>query len=150
MIIEYLSDHPDAISELAGWYVSEWRPYYGDTGPGDARVDLEARLSREALPVGIVAMEGDRVLATAALGLDVTTILTPSIIGLLVGHDHRRMGIGTALIKTCVDIARNLGHPRLYVSTSVLGGLLESMGWQEMGETKFLNDERGSVYVHDL
>ncbi len=150
MIIEYLSDHPDAISELAGWYVSEWRPYYGDTGPGDARVDLEARLSREALPVGIVAMEGDRVLATAALGLDVTTILTPSIIGLLVGHDHRRMGIGTALIKTCVDIARNLGHPRLYVSTSVLGGLLKSMGWQEMGETKFLNDERGTVYVRDL
>ena len=67
MIIEHLSDHPDTISELAGWYVSEWRPYYGDTGPGDARVDLEARLSREALPVGIVAMEGDRVLATAAL-----------------------------------------------------------------------------------
>ncbi len=46
MIIEHLSDHPDTISELAGWYVSEWRPYYGDTGPGDARVDLEAREKR--------------------------------------------------------------------------------------------------------
>ena len=32
----------------------------------------------------------------------------------------------------------------------LLGGLLKSMGWQEMGETKFLNDERGSVYVRDL
>ena len=150
MIIEHLADHPDAISELADWYVSEWRPYYGDTGPGDARVDLEARLSREALPVGLVAMEGDRVLATAALGLDVTTQLTPSIIGLLVGHDHRGRGIGTALIETSVDVARNFGHRRLYVSTSVLGSLLERMGWQDMGETKFLNDEHGSVYVRDL
>ena len=150
MIIEYLSDHPDTISELAGWYVSEWGPYYGDAGPGDARVDLEARLSQEALPIGIVAMEGAKVLATAALGFDVTTNLTPSIIGLLVGRDHRGMGIGTALIGSCVDVASNLGHPRLYVSTIILGDLLKSMGWQKMGETKFLNDEHGSVYVHDL
>ena len=60
------------------------------------------------------------------------------------------MGIGTALIGSCVDVASNLGHPRLYVSTIILGDLLKSMGWQKMGETKFLNDEHGSVYVHDL
>ncbi len=150
MIIEHLSDHPDAISELAAWYVSEWKPYYGDTGPGDARLDLEQRLSCEALPVGLVAIEGERVLATAALGLNVTTSLTPSIIGLLVGQGHRGAGIGTALIETCIAVAHKLGHRRLYVSTSVLGNLLERTGWQEMGETKFLNDERGSVYVRDL
>jgi len=150
MRIEHISDHPDVIAELANWYVSEWEPYYGDTGPGDARADLEARTSREASPVGFVAIEDDRVVATVALGLDVTTNLTPSIIGLLVGQNHRGRGIGTALIETCVDVARKFGHQRLYVSTSVLGSLLDRMGWQEMGETKFLNDEHGSVYVRDL
>ncbi len=150
MRIEHISDHPDVISELANWYVSEWEPYYGDTGPGDARADLEARTSREALPVGFVAIEDDRVVATVALGLDVTTNLTPSIIGLLVARNHRGRGIGTALIETCVDVARKFGHQRLYVSTSVLGSLLDRMGWQEMGETKFLNDQHGSVYVRDL
>lgn len=150
MIIEHLSDHPDVISELVDWYILEWEPYYGNTGPGDARADLEVRRSREALPVGLVALEGGQVLGTAALGLDVTTNLTPSIIGLLVGPNHRGRGIGTALLKNCVDVARELGHRRLYVSTNLLGSLLGKMGWEEMGEAKFLNDEHGLIYVRDL
>ena len=150
MRIEHLSDHLDAVSELASWYVAEWEPYYGDTGPGDARADLVARTSREALPVGFVAIEDGRVVGTVALGLDVTTNLTPSIIGLLVARNHRGRGIGTGLIETCIDVARKFGHQRLYVSTSVLCSLLDRTGWKEMGETKFLNDEHGSVYVRDI
>ena len=50
MIIEHLSDHPDVISELADWYLSEWGPYYGHAGPGDAHADLEARRLR--VPAG--------------------------------------------------------------------------------------------------
>ncbi len=150
MIIEHLSDHPDAISELSEWYLSEWEPYYGQTGPGDARADLEARRSREALPVGLVAMEGRQVLGTAALGLDVTTNLTPSIIGLLVGPDYRGRGIGTALIERCVDVARELRYRRLYASAALPGRLWGSTGWEEIGEARFLNNEFGSVYVRDL
>ena len=150
MKIEHLYDHPDAVSELARWYVSQWGPYYGDNGPGNARADLEARLSLEELPVGLVALEGGRVLATAALGLDVATNLAPSIIGLLVGQEHRGKGIGTALVEACLDVAGNLGLRRVYISTSVLGDMLERTGWHKMGEAGFLNDERGSVYVRNL
>lgn len=150
MIIKHLIDQPNAISVLAAWYLAEWAAYYGNNGPGDARRDLESRLSREDLPVGLVAMEGEEVLATAALGLDPTTNLTPSIIGLLVRPEKRGQGIGTAVIKGCEDVARGLGYRRLHVSTSVLGGLLQRMGWRKTGETKFLNDETGSVFVRDL
>jgi len=150
MIIEHLSDHSDTIPELVNWFTSEWEPYYGDTGAGDARADLEARLNRESLPVGLVAMEGGKVLATATIGLDVSTNLTPSIIGLLVGLDYRGRGIGTELLETCVDVALELGHRRVYVSTSRLGSLLSRMGWKKFGETTFLNDEQGSVYVRYL
>lgn len=89
-------------------------------------------------------------LATAALGLDATTNLAPSVIGLLVRPEHRGRGIGTALVQTCLDVARNLGLPCVYISTSVLGSMLERTGWHKMGEARFLNDERGSVYVRDL
>ncbi len=147
MKIEYLSDHPDAISELVDWYISQWEPYYGNSGPGDARIDLESRLSHKDLPIGIVAMEGKKVFATAALGLDETTNLTPSVIGLLVGKEHRGQGIGTALLESCVDVARKRGHQRLYVSTNVLVNLLVRMGWQKIDEVRFLNNEPGSVYM---
>ncbi len=150
MRIKRLIDHPDAISVLASWYVSEWEPYYGKAEPGDARADLVARLNREALPIGLVAMEGERVLASAALGLDVTTSLTPSIIGLLVGRNHWGQGIGTAIIASCEDLARELGYRHLYMSTSDLERLLQRLGWWKTGEIRFLNEEHGSVFVRDL
>ena len=150
MIIEHLCDHREVIAELAEWYIAEWPPYYGDTGPDDARADLEARCNRDVLPVGLVAMKAGRAIATAALGLDPTTQLTPSIIGVLVSHNHRGRGVATALIEACADAARRLGHRQLHISTSVLGPVLERGGWQETGAARFLNGQLGSVYVRDL
>ena len=150
MKIRLLADHADVIPTLADWYLSEWEPYYGVHGPGDARVDLESRCNREELPIGLVALEGDQVWGTAALDLDATTNLSPSVVGLLVGRDHRRRGIATALLEAAEDLACRVGYNRLYISTTVLGGLLERMGWNAMGEVEFLNAEQGSIYTRSL
>ncbi len=145
--IELLCDHREAIPRLAHWYVSEWAPYYGDCGPGDALVDLEARCNRKTLPIGFVALADNDIIATAAIGLDVATGLTPSIIGLLVEASHRGRGVGRALIQSCKDFARTHGYSQLHFSTDVLGNMLEKTGWQKTGKAIFLNDEQGSVYV---
>ena len=150
MIIEPLSDHMGVIPTLTEWYQSEWEPYYGIDGPGDARADLVSRCNRDEIPAALVAIENKRVFGTAALDLDVTTDLTPSVVGLLVGPEYRRRGIATALLKATEDFARQLGYPRLYVSTTVLRDLLNRLGWRAMGEVQFLNAELGSVYVRDL
>ena len=148
--IELLTDHTDAIATLADWYLSEWKPYYGAGGPGNARKDLVSRCNRGEIPIGLVAMEGEQVCGTIALDLDVTTNLDPSIVGLLVGHEYRRRGIATALLKSAEKLARDLDYDRLYVSTSILGGLLERMGWRTMGDVEFLNAECGLIYMCDL
>ena len=150
MIIDPISYHVGVIPTLVEWYRSEWEPFYGIDGPGDARADLESRCNRDKLPVGLVAIEDDQVLGTAALDLDVTTNLTPSIVGVLVGTAYRRRGIATALLSAAEELAHELGHRRLYVSTTVLGELLNRLGWKAMGNVQFLNAEQGSVYVRDL
>ena len=150
MNIELLADHTEAITTLADWYLSEWEPYYGVDGPGDALVDLKSRCNRKKTPIGLVALEGDRVYGTIALDLDVTTNLTPSIVGLLVGMDYRRRGIATVLLKSAEDLARNLGHDQVYVSTTVLSDFLEGNGWRTIGNVEFLNAEQGSIYVRNL
>ena len=150
MAIELISDHLEVIPTLTEWYQSEWEPYYGKNGPGNARADLESRCNRDELPIGLVAIEDNQVLGTAALDLDVTTNLTPSVVGLLVGPAYRRRGIATALLNTAEDLARQLGYRRLYVSTTILGDLLNQLGWEAMGAVQFLNAEQGSVYVRDL
>ena len=150
MLIGKLSDHREVIPTLVEWFLSEWEPYYGADGPGDARADLESRCNRDAIPVGLVAIESDEVLGTVALDLDVSTNLTPSVVGLVVGQPFRRRGVATALLRAVEDLARRLGYRRIYVSTGALGALLTRLGWEVRGDVRFLNDEHGSVYVRNL
>ncbi len=150
MNIELLADHSESIPMLADWYISEWEPYYGVNGPGNARADLESRRNRDEIPIGFVAAEGGEIYGIAALDLDEATGLTPSVVGLLVGPSQRGRGIATALLESAEFFAKRLGYSRLYVSTAVLGGLLIRMGWRSVGETEFLNEEQGSIYVRDL
>ncbi len=147
MQIELLAENTEVIPTLADSYLLEWEPYYGINGPGDARTDLESRCNHDALPIGLVAMEGNQVLGTAALDLDVATDLTPSVVGLLVEHEHRGRGIATKLLESAEGLAKRLGYSRIYISTTVLGDLLVRMGWHPFGKAEFLNDEQGLIYA---
>ena len=150
MNIEPLANHKTAIPMLSAWYLSEWEPYYGRRGPGDARADLESRCHHDEIPLGLVAVEGGDLCGTAALDLDPATNLTPSVVGLLVRRDQRGKGIATALLKSAEAHAQRLGYDHLYMSTTVLGHLLLRIGWQPFGEVEFLNNERGSIYAREL
>ena len=150
MEIELLADHSESIPMLTDWYVTEWEPYYGVNGPGDARADLESRRNREEVPIGFVATEDGEVYGVAALDRDTVTGLTPSVVGLLVSSSQRGRGIATDLLESAESLAKRLGYRRLYVSTTVLGGLLIRMGWYSLGEVEFVNGERGSIYARDL
>lgn len=150
MIIAFLADHAAVIGTLAEWFEREWAPYYGTQGPGDARADLQSRCNRDRLPVGLVAIEDDLVLGTAALDRDATTGLVPSVVGLFVAREYRRQGVASALLEAAERLAADLHYDELFISTSVLGELLKRRGWLEMGEVEFLNDARGRVYARNL
>ena len=46
MEIELLADHAESIPQLAARYRSQWEPYYGVDGPGDALSDLESYMAQ--------------------------------------------------------------------------------------------------------
>lgn len=150
MNIELLADHAESIPMLAGWYVSEWGPYYGKNGPGDACADLESRCHRDEIPLGLVAIEDGAICGTAALDLDVATGLSPSVVGLLVARPQRGRGVATAMLESAEALARRLGYSRLYISTTVLGDVLVRMQWREHGDVEFIDEQRGLIYARDL
>ena len=150
MNIKLLAEHTEFVPTLADWYVGEWEPYYGIDGPGDAQADLKSRCNKTAIPIGLVAMEDGRILGVVALDVDVATQLTPSVVGLFVANEFRGRGIAGRLLESAVSLAEELGYPNVYVSTSVLGGHLLRSGWRLFGETRFLNDKQGAIYVRDL
>ena len=150
MNIALLADHAEVLPTLADWYLLEWEPYYGVDGPGDARAELGSRCNQDAIPIGLVAMEGNQVQGVVALDLDVATNLTPSVVGLLVAREHRGRGVATKLLESAVSLGGRLGYSRVYTSTTILGDLLLRMGWRLFGEARFLNNEQGSIYACDL
>ena len=150
MDIELLADNTGFLPTLVDWYEREWRPYYGTDGPGDAQSDLASRCNRDAMPIGFVAKENNQLLGAAALDVDPSTGLTPSVVGLLVGDDFRRRGVASSLLEWATILAARLGYDHVYISTTVLGDHLIRNAWRRIGDTQFLNDERGSVYVFDL
>ena len=145
-----LADHPGFVDNLVQWYESEWGPYYGPRGPGDARADLESRCNRRRLPIGFVALRDNRLLGTAALDRDPATGKSPSIVGLLVAPDFRHTGVASALLDFAEGLARELGYNELFMSTAILGEHVKRRGWQEQGGVEFLNDQRGTLYVCPL
>ena len=150
MQIELLANNLSAIATIAEWYRVEWEPYYGQDGPGDALIDLEARCNDAALPIGLVATEAGGVLGTIALDIDQSTNLSPSVVGLFVKHDQRHRGVATALLDAVEARARHLGFERLYMSTIALRKLLVRRDWQPIGEVQFINDEQGAIFTKDL
>lgn len=150
MKVELLADHAEAIPTLSEWYTSEWAPYYGKDGPGDANKDLASRCNRKSIPLGLLALDGDMVSGTVALDLDPLTGKTPSVVALLVRADRRDSGVGTALLCAAEAHAKRLGFRQLFLSTSVLSDFLIRSGWRQGRKVEFLNKERGSIFVRDL
>ena len=150
MKVALLADHTEAIDTLAGWYEQEGAPYYGAQGPGDATADLASRCNRDRLPVGLLAMDDDKIVGTAALDRDAASGLVPAVVGLLVVREHRRKGVAGALLDAAGKLAKDFGYDELFMSTSILGEFLQREGWREKRDVEFMNKERGKVYVHSL
>jgi len=148
-----LAERPQVIPVLERWFVSEWAPWYGPTGPGDAVRDLTACLNRDELPMAWVALdETGSPIGTAALRMDSVgseTGLGPWLAALLVDEGYRGRGVGTALIAAVEDGAAGLGYPSLYVSTDTAMSLVEHRGWRAVGTTETLRGD-ATIYSKKL
>lgn len=132
-----LADHPEAIPILRQWFESEWAPYYGPGGPGNALQDLQDSCNRGQLPVALVALYEGEVCGTAALKAESVSThkhLTPWLAALLVMPSFRQRGVGERLIAAVENKASDLGFDRIYVGTGEGSGTPESAlhrrGWE--------------------
>jgi GNAT superfamily N-acetyltransferase len=129
----YLAEHPEVLPRLREWLEAEWPRWYGPGGPGDAEADLRAYSGRDDLPIGIVAFEGDALVGVMALKASSVAIhpaLGPWASAGLVRPEARGRGVGAALLHALEDVARGLGHARIYSGTSTSATLLERAGWR--------------------
>ena len=128
MRIALLDEDADVVALLARWFKAQWPEHYEGRGVPDIERDFrEARL-----PV-LVAYQDTAAIGTVALrpqALDGFAHLAPGLGGLYVSQGHRGRGVGSALVREAMRIARQLRHREMYAATVHAGRLFERLGWQ--------------------
>lgn len=140
MKIEYLSERAEFLPTLARWHHQEWsalRP--GDSV--DARIiRLKGWCGRGGIPLTVIALSDDELLGSASLiehDMDDRLELTPWLAGVFVAPEHRRKGIGAALVSRVMAEATSLCVPTLYLYTVDSTAFYESLGWSLMEKTRY-------------
>lgn len=131
--IHFIEDHPDVRPVIADWVWAEW----GYRSPEACAADLRDS-HRDGLPSRLIALRGGQPMGIVNLiecNLPPRCDLRPWLAGLFVHPDHRDMGIGTALVRSCESQAAKLGFRRLYLYTEAAEGFYRRLGWSTIDST---------------
>ena len=136
---EQLTRLADAVSgEPEGWLISiggEWR------SAGDERRFLKALRRYPHAAVFVAEREDGTLVGRLSVGRDPHPASTHvADVGLMVAHDARRQGVGTALLRAAADWARGAGIRKLELHVfpwnEAAIALYESVGFEREGYRK--------------
>ena len=139
--IHFLADRPDALPLVAGWLYTEWGRRDPGNSPEATAERLAAELSRDRLPIVVVAAYNGVVVGTAALKLHELRDRFPELRywlgGVYVSADARGHGIAGALVRHVEKLAIDRGITVLHLQTERLdGGLYARLGFQPIEQIK--------------
>jgi predicted N-acetyltransferase YhbS len=144
MQIEYLAERPEFIPTLARWHYQEW----GHLRPGDSVADrilrLQGRCGRGRVPQTVIAILENELVGSASLieqDMESRLDLTPWLAGVFVAPQHRRQGIGAALVRRIMDEARSLHVSKLYLYTVDSTAFYANLGWSPVEKTRYREQE---------
>lgn len=134
MQFEFLADNPDRVPQVISWWLTIWADRMG-TDIEAMEQQLLGSLSKEQLPVHILAMKNGEPIGTAALKLQELNELFPDkkywLGSVFVEAGHRGDNVATALTREIVALAEGRGLPHLYLQTvNLSGGLYAKLGWK--------------------
>jgi predicted N-acetyltransferase YhbS len=113
-----------------------WRAFWKNDGhPLELLTGLVSQsLSSGPIPTSLVAHEGEEFLGTVALiecDEETRPQYTPWVAALWVEPEHRRRGIGAALVHNASELAFTAGAKRVHLLTRESRlSFYESLGWQ--------------------
>ncbi len=142
---EYLVDRPDDVPLVISWWHSKWADRMG-TDIEKATHQLRASLSKDKLPVHILAVENGRMIGTATLKEQEMVEVYPNLkywLGsVFVAPASRGNGIATALTEQIIRLAQQRHLPQLYLHTeNISGGLYAAQGFEPMDRLVYKNTE---------
>jgi GNAT superfamily N-acetyltransferase len=115
-----------------------WNAWWRDAGHSFEEIDERVRQSLDAdtIPVALVAVRGDQFLGTVSLidsDMDERPGYSPWVAALWVDPEHRRQGIGAALVEAAAARAFAAGCATVYLcATPQNSPLYLALGWRQI------------------
>ena len=150
--IAYLADHREVIPTLAKWFQAQWPAYYAGRTPADVVQDFSSEANLIEIPIRLVAFVDGALAGTITLrehALQDFSEYQPGLGGLFVESYQRGRGIGTALVKAGMQVAREQGFARIFTATATANSILERFGWQPVQAVSH-DGEPLNIYRFDL
>ncbi len=131
-----LSDRPQLLPEVAAWYFAQWGHHVPGRTLADECERLEVFLQPDALPMLLIAMQGDRPVAAAQLKFHEREERPERLHwlgGVYVDATQRGKGIAEVLIADLMARAASEGVREVYLQTEADdGGLYRRLGWEPL------------------
>jgi GNAT superfamily N-acetyltransferase len=150
--IDYLTNCPELVDELARLSWEEWQEVYQQRQQTleHSVNNYRERMNTHRLPLTLVAVRaGLQANCRELVGMvslkfhdmDTRPDLDPWLGGLLVLPKFRNHGVGTMLMHRATEEARRLNVQQLYLWTHSAEGLYHKLGWQVVERTNYFGKE---------
>lgn len=140
MEIDYLANHQESVSLIAGWFYEEWSYLYPNRTRDDFEDLVRARARKDKLPLALVAIESGIVTGTISLKMqrvNGSNAYIPWVAGLYVVKEWRGKGIGAKLVEAMERKAREMGMRKLFLYTPKSERFYSRLGWCIIGHTGY-------------
>ena len=131
--IKDLRDCSEHLETLCDWHHKQWA-YLNPGQTWSDRLELmKADLEDRLVPSTFVALDGDRLLGSAAIlseDMDIYKELSPWLASVYVAPEYRSQGIGEALVRHVMSVAETNAVKTLYLYTPDAESYYMKMGWQ--------------------
>ena len=152
IVIDYLTNCPEHVDELARLSWKEWQDIYEQRKQTleHSVKNYRERMNTDRLPLTLVAVRAGlaancrKPVGMVSLkfhDMDTRPDLDPWLGGLLVLPAWRNRGVGTLLMHRATEEARRLNVPQLYLWTHTAEGLYRKLGWQLVERTTYFGKE---------
>jgi GNAT superfamily N-acetyltransferase len=152
MRIAFLADHPEHALTLARWHHREWSGLMRDWSREEAERELTGHATRRVIPTTLILVDdADELLGSVSLiDEDAREFadLSPWLASLFVAPPARGRGFGAGLVRAAVELAAQLGVPRLYLFTPEHADFYRRLGWREY-QRRRLGDREVAVMCID-
>ncbi|MGC3791262.1 GNAT family N-acetyltransferase [Priestia aryabhattai] len=149
MVIDFLSNHPSYIKEVASMIYKEFVENTSSEMTFEETLIFFSQTKKDGFPLTLIALEGEECLGTVSIvenDLKTQDVYKPWLASLYIKPQYRSRGVGQSLIIEVLKVAKNLGYQELYLKTETASDYYQSRGWNLVRKGLDNNDKKVDIF----